>query len=68
MLDFYERDRRQKFIELVSPRATANLHLMYHTSPGRAKDEWVARTKAIARSPDAMREAFSFTEQMQTVF
>lgn len=68
ILDVYEADRRQKFIELVSPRASANLQHLYRTAPGKAMDDWVARTKAIAKSPDAMREAFSFTEKLLTVY
>ncbi|GAB2458009.1 hypothetical protein GCM10027082_05670 [Comamonas humi] len=68
ILDAYEADRRQKFIELVSPRATANLHHLYHTAPGKAMDDWVANTKAIAKSPDAMRDIFSFTEKLLTVY
>lgn len=68
ILDVYDRDRRQKFIELVSPRASANKVRLYHTVPGTEKDQWVAQTRAIAKSNDAMREAFSFTEQMQTVY
>lgn len=68
ILDFYERDRRQKFVELVSPRATANLQHLYRSAPGKALDDWIAQTKATAKNPEAMREIFSFTEKLLTVF
>lgn len=68
ILDVYESDRRQKFIELVSPRATSNLQRLYRTAPGKEMDDWVARTREIAKSPDAMREMFSFTEKLETVY
>ncbi|GJE44731.1 FAD-dependent oxidoreductase [Methylobacterium soli] len=68
ILEFYERDRRQKFIELVSPRASANKQRLYRTAPGTEMDDWIAEIRAIGRNPDAMREAFRFTEQLKTVF
>lgn len=68
VLEFYDRDRRQKFIELVSPRATKNLHTLYHMLPGQQRDEWIAGARAIAADRDKMREALLFHEQMRTVF
>ena len=68
ILEFYDRDRRQKFIELVSPRATHNLRTLYHMLPGQQRDEWIAQARAIAADRDKMRQVMSFHEQMRTVF
>ncbi len=68
VLDEYDRDRRQKFVELVSPRATQNLHTLYHMKPGVQKDEWVAETRRIARDRHAMKAALRFTECLQTTY
>lgn len=68
VLEFYDRDRRQKFIELVSPRATNNLRTLYHMLPGQQRDEWIAQARAIAADRDEMREVMLFPEKMRTVF
>lgn len=68
MLEFYDRDRRRIFIEVTSPRASDNLRTMYYMKSGQVKDEWIARTRAIGQSDALMREAFGFTEQMETRF
>ena len=68
MLEFYERDRRRVFIEHTSPRASDNLRLMYYTKPGRAKDEWIEWARDVGKSDEKMREAFGFTELMETKF
>ncbi len=68
MLEFYDRDRRRIFIEVTSPRASENLRTMYYMKSGQVKDEWIARTRAIGQSDALMREAFGFTEQMETRF
>ncbi len=65
-LEFYERDRRRVFIEHTSPRASDNLRLMYYSKPGQAKEDWIHWAKTVANDPALMREAFSFTEQMET--
>lgn len=68
ILDVYDRDRRQKFIELVSPRATSNLQRLYRTAPGTDMNDWIRRTREIGKSPDAMREMFRFTEKLETFY
>ncbi|MFJ1472613.1 FAD-dependent oxidoreductase [Massilia orientalis] len=68
ILEFYDRDRRQKFVELVSPRASHNLRTLYHMLPGQQRDEWIAQARAIAADRDRMREVMSFHDQMRTVF
>jgi 2-polyprenyl-6-methoxyphenol hydroxylase-like FAD-dependent oxidoreductase len=66
ILDYYDRDRRQKFIELVSPQATRNLENLYHLLPGQRRDEWISKTREIAGNRDDMRRALLFHEQMRT--
>lgn len=68
ILEFYDRDRRQKFVELVSPRATHNLRTLYHMLPGQQRDEWIAQARAVAADRDKMRETMLFHEKMRTVF
>ncbi|WP_299847527.1 NAD(P)/FAD-dependent oxidoreductase [uncultured Paracoccus sp.] len=68
LLDFYDRDRRRTFIEVTSPRASDNLRTMYYMKSGVQKDDWIDRTRAIGKSDALMREAFGFTESMQTRF
>lgn len=68
ILDVYERDRRQKFIELVSPRASHNLRTLYHMLPGRQRDEWIDWARSISKDRTKMRNAMLFHEQMRTVF
>ncbi|MCP2067570.1 UNVERIFIED_ORG: 3-(3-hydroxy-phenyl)propionate hydroxylase/6-hydroxy-3-succinoylpyridine 3-monooxygenase [Pseudomonas reinekei] len=68
VLEFYDRDRRRKFIELVSPRASQNLRTLYHMLPGQQRDEWIEGARAIANDRAKMRETMLFHEQMRTVF
>jgi len=66
VLDVFEADRRRKFIELVSPRASDNLRNLYHQKQGVGKDEWVDNTRAISKDVDRMRDALRFPEHMET--
>ena len=66
ILTRYSDDRRCKFIELVSPRASQNKLTVFHSGPGKATDAWIERTRAIAASPERMREAVSFTRQLES--
>ena len=68
MLDFYDQDRRRIFIEETSPKASDNLRLMYYTKPGQSKDDWIKWARSVGKDPALMREAFSFTENMETKF
>lgn len=68
ILEFYERDRRKKFIELVSPRASNNLRTLYHLLPGQQRTEWIEWARSISNDQNKMREAMLFHEQMRTVF
>jgi 3-(3-hydroxy-phenyl)propionate hydroxylase/6-hydroxy-3-succinoylpyridine 3-monooxygenase len=66
ILTRYSDDRRRKFIELASPRASQNKLTVFHSGPGKATDAWIERTRAIAASPERMREALSFTRQLES--
>lgn len=66
ILTRYSDDRRCKFIELASPRASQGKMTVFHMGPGRTMDAWVARTRAIAADPDRLREAVSFTKQLES--
>lgn len=66
ILDMFEADRRRKFIELVSPRASDNLRNLYHQKPGVSKDNWVNHTREISKNIDKMRDALRFPEKMES--
>jgi 3-(3-hydroxy-phenyl)propionate hydroxylase/6-hydroxy-3-succinoylpyridine 3-monooxygenase len=66
ILTRYSDDRRRKFLELASPRASQTKLTVFHSGPGKATDAWIARTRAIAASPERMREALSFTRQLES--
>ena len=66
VLEYYERDRRRIFTELVSPRASDNLRRLYYLQPGQQKDDCIEWFKKISKNKDLMRKEFSFTEQMET--
>jgi 3-(3-hydroxy-phenyl)propionate hydroxylase/6-hydroxy-3-succinoylpyridine 3-monooxygenase len=68
ILTRYSNDRRQKFIEIASPRASQNKLTVFHSGPGKATDAWAERMRAIAASPDRMRAVLSFTKQLETRF
>lgn len=68
LLGVYSDSRRQKFLELASPRASDNKRLVFHSGPGKATDVWTERARVIAASPDRMREVLSFTRQLETSF
>lgn len=66
VLEYYERDRRRIFTELVSPRASDNLRRLYYLQPGQQKEDCVEWFRKISKDKDLMRKEFSFTEQMET--
>jgi 3-(3-hydroxy-phenyl)propionate hydroxylase/6-hydroxy-3-succinoylpyridine 3-monooxygenase len=66
ILTRYSDDRRCKFIELASPRASQNKLTVFHSGPGKATDDWIVRTRAIATSTERMRETLSFTRQLES--
>jgi 2-polyprenyl-6-methoxyphenol hydroxylase-like FAD-dependent oxidoreductase len=68
ILNRYSNDRRRIFLEIVSPRATQNKLNVFHSGPGRATDALVARLRETAASPEKMREALSFTTQLESRF
>ena len=68
LLELYDRDRRRIFIEQTSPRASANLRLMYYSQPGQAKDDWIEWARGVSEDDAQMRSAFGFTESMETKF
>ncbi|MES4992503.1 FAD-dependent oxidoreductase [Phyllobacterium sp. 22229] len=68
ILETYDRDRRYKFLEIVSPRASSNLRNMYHMLPGQQKEQWIEQARAIAADRDKMRVMMKFHEQMRTVY
>lgn len=68
ILATYSDDRRRKFLEIASPRASQNKLGVFHSGPGKATDTWVAQMRAIAKDRDRMRTALSFTKQLETRF
>lgn len=68
ILTEYSDDRRRKFLEIASPRASENKKIVYHMAPGQQRDEWVDYMRSAAQSPDMLRQMFSFSEQLVTRF
>ncbi len=66
VLDRYSDERRRTFLEVASPRASANKKMIYHTSDPVEKERQVARLRALAADEDKQREVFHFTKQLET--
>ena len=66
VLDRYAEERRRTFLEIASPRASANKKMIYHTSDPVEKAQLVARLRALAADEDKQRELFHFTKQLET--
>ena len=66
VLDQYSDERRRTFLEIASPRASANKKMIYHVSDPVEKEQQVARLRALAADEDKQREVFHFTKQLET--
>jgi len=66
VLDRYAQERRRTFLEIASPRATANKQLLYHTSDPERLEAELSKLRALAADEDAQRTTFMFTKQLET--
>ncbi|MEV0688143.1 FAD-dependent monooxygenase [Nocardia sp. NPDC050378] len=66
VLDEYSDARRRTFLEIASPRASANKRLLYHTSDPDQLEQQLAQLRALAADEDAQRTNFMFTKQLET--
>ncbi len=66
VLDRYAEERRRIFLEMASPRASANKKLLYHTSDPVELEAQLSKLRALAADEDAQRTNFLFTKQLET--
>ena len=66
VLDKYAELRRRTFLEIASPRATANKRMLYHTSDPAELEGHLTRLRALAADEAAQRTTFMFTKQLET--
>ena len=66
VLDRYSQERRRTFLEIASPRASANKRLLYHTSDPVALEAELSKLRAMAADEDLQRTNFMFTKQLET--
>ena len=66
VLDQYADLRRRTFLDIASPRASANKRLIYHTSDPDELEQHLVRLRAMAADEEAQRDVFAFTKQLET--
>jgi 3-(3-hydroxy-phenyl)propionate hydroxylase/6-hydroxy-3-succinoylpyridine 3-monooxygenase len=66
VLDRYAEERRRTFLEIASPRASANKRLLYHTSDPVELETELSKLRAMAADEDLQRTNFMFTKQLET--
>ena len=66
VLDRYAEERRRTFLEIASPRASANKQFLYHTSDPVRLEEELSKLRAMAADEDLARTNFLFTKQLET--
>jgi len=66
VLDHYAEERRRTFLEIASPRASANKQLLYHTSDPVKLEAELSKLRAMAADEDLQRTNFMFTKQLET--
>jgi 3-(3-hydroxy-phenyl)propionate hydroxylase/6-hydroxy-3-succinoylpyridine 3-monooxygenase len=66
VLDRYAEERRRTFVEIASPRASANKQFLYHTSDPVRLEEELSKLRAMAADEDLARTNFLFTKQLET--
>ena len=66
VLDRYADERRRTFLEVASPRASANKQLLYHTSDPVKLEAELSKLRAMAADVELQRTNFMFTKQLET--
>lgn len=66
VLDRYAEERRRIFLEYVSPQATENKRLIYHSSDRARLEEDLKRLRRLETDPDFVLQVVSFTKKLET--
>jgi len=66
VLDRYSEERRRIFLEYVSPQATENKRLIYHSSDQARLDEDLKRLRRLETDKDFVLQVVSFTKRLET--
>jgi 3-(3-hydroxy-phenyl)propionate hydroxylase len=66
VLDRYSDERRRIFFEYVSPQATENKRLIYHSSDPARLEEDLKRLRRLETDKDFVLQVVSFTRRLET--
>ena len=66
VLDRYSDERRRIFLDYVSPRATENKRLIYHSSDPARLAEDLKQLRRLETDKDFVLEVVSFTKRLET--
>jgi len=66
VLDRYSDERRRTFLEVASPRASANKQFLYHTTDPVKLEAELSKLRALAADEEKQRGNFMFTKQLET--
>ncbi|MFI8193960.1 FAD-dependent oxidoreductase [Streptomyces sp. NPDC085946] len=66
VLNRYSEERRRTFLEVASPRASANKRLLYHISDPEQLEAELSKLRALAADEEGQRKNFLFTKQLET--
>ena len=66
VLDRYSNERRRIFLDYVSPRATENKRLIYHSSDPVRLEEDLRQLRRLETDKDFVLQVVSFTKRLET--
>ena len=66
VLDRYSEERRRIFLQYVSPQATENKRLIYHSSDPVRLEEDLKRLRRLESDKDFVLQVVSFTRKLET--
>ncbi len=66
VLDRYSDERRRIFLDYVSPRATENKRLIYHSSDPARLEEDLRQLRRLESDKDFLLQVVSFTKRLET--
>ncbi len=66
MLDRYSEQRRRIFFDYVSPQATENKRLIYHSSDPVRLEQDLQRLRRLETDKDFVLQVVSFTKKLET--
>jgi 3-(3-hydroxy-phenyl)propionate hydroxylase len=65
-LDRYAYERRRVFVEKVTPAASANKRLVYHSDDPQRLEEDLQGLRRLQTDDDAARERLMFVKSLET--